>query len=287
VIWSAESRRTVRSARAVVLLGLYSMFSALVLLVVGSIARSIREQVDAQLAAAGADAEAAAQLYEQAHTGILGFLVGGDPALAEALQHVPLVVLVVFKITLFFLPAYVALMGFDQVSGEVGPRSIRYLTVRARRSSLLLGKFLAQATVLLGLVLIIDLAIFLYAFLTTPDFTLGALALALPRFWLAAVVFSLSYLALTTLCSSLFRGPAVSLVFNILVLFTFWLMNAVGSFASEGNPLRFIRYLTPSYYANDLLHPQLGPFAASGVAYVLFALLFLGGALFVLRTRDL
>ncbi len=287
VIWSAESRRTLRSGRVLVLLGLYSMFSALVLLVVGTIAQAVRDQVDAQLAEAGVNGEAATQAFEQMRTGALGFLVGGDEAMLQALAHVPLVVLVVFKVTLFFLPAYVAIMGFDQVSGEVGSRSIRYLTVRTRRSSLLLGKFLSQATVLVGLVLIIDLAIFLYAFLTTPEFTLGAFALMLPKFWLAAVVFSLSYLALTTLCSSLFRSPAVSLVFNILLLFTFWLINAVGSFVSEGNPVSYLRYLTPSHYANDLLHPQLAQFAASGLAYFIFALLFLGGALHVLRTRDL
>jgi ABC-2 type transport system permease protein len=287
VIWSAECRRTVRSARVVVLLGLYSMFSALVLLVVGAITRALREQVDAQLTQAGADAEAATQVFEEMRKGFLGFLLGGDQAMIEALSQVPLVVMVVFKITLFFLPAYVAIMGFDQVSGEVGPRSIRYLTVRARRSSLLMGKFLAQATVLLGLVLIIDLAIFIFAWFTTPEFTLASFLLNLLKFWLAAVVFSLAYLALTTLCSSLFRSPAVSLVFNIFLLFGFWLVNLVGSLANPDNPLRYVRYLTPSHYANDLLHPGLLQFGVSGLAYAVFALLFLGSALYVLRARDL
>jgi ABC-2 type transport system permease protein len=287
VIWSAECRRTVRSARVVALLGLYSMFSLLVLLVVGGITKAMREQVDEQLAQAGADAAAGVQVAEEMRKGFLGFLVGGDQAMMEALAQVPLVVLVVFKVTLFFLPVYIALMGFDQVSGEVGPRSIRYLTVRARRSSLLLGKFLSQATVLLGLVLIIDLAIFVYAAFTTPDFAPASLALNLLKFWLAAVVFSLAYLALTTFCSGLFRSPALSLIFNIFMLFGFWLVNTVGSFASEGNPLAYVRYLSPSHYANNLLHPRLAEFAVSGAAYAAFAVVFLGAALFVLRARDL
>ena len=287
MIWSAECRRTVRSARVVALLGLYSMFSLLVLLVVGGLTKAMREQVDAQLAQAGADAAAGVQVAEEMRKGFLGFLVGGDQAMMEALAQVPLVVLVVFKVTLFFLPVYIALMGFDQVSGEVGPRSIRYLTVRARRSSLLLGKFLSQATVLLGLVLIIDLAIFVYAAFTTPDFAPASFALNLLKFWLAAVVFSLAYLALTTFCSGLFRSPALSLIFNIFMLFGFWLVNTVGSFASEGNPLTYVRYLSPSHYANNLLHPRLAEFAVSGAAYAAFAVVFLGAALFVLRARDL
>lgn len=287
VIWSAELRRAVRSGRAVVLLGLYSMFSALVLLVVGWLAGEIRAAVSKQLETAGADADATAQVGEEMRKGVLGFLTSNDTAMMEALEQVPLEVLVVFKITLFFLPAYVALMGFDQLSGEVGPRSMRYLTVRARRSSVLLGKFLSQAALLVGLVLLIDLAVFVYARIANPDFGFGAVVLNLLKFWLAAIVFSLAYVSLTTLCSSLFRSPAVSLVFNFILLFVFWLMDTIGRASGETGSLRFLRYLSPSYYSGDLLHPKLAEFGASGAAYAGFATVFLLGAYAVLRARDL
>ncbi|MCY1014441.1 ABC transporter permease [Pyxidicoccus sp. MSG2] len=291
VIWSAELRRAVRSGRAVVLLGLYSMFSALVLLVVGWIAGQVREAVNKQLETAGAGADASAQVGEEMRKGVLGFLLSDDSAMMEALSRVPLEVLVVFKVTLFFLPAYVALMGFDQLSGEVGPRSMRYLTVRARRSSVLLGKFLSQATLLLGLVLIIDLAIFVYARIANPGFGFADVVINLIKFWLAAIVFSLAYVSLTTLCSSLFRSPAVSLVFNFILLFVFWLMDTTGRAAEaaygEASVVRYVRYLSPSYYSVNLLHPRLAEFAASGAAYAGFAMLFLLGAYAVLRARDL
>lgn len=296
VIWSAELRRAVRSGRAVVLLGLYSMFSALVLLVVGWLAREVRAAVNQKLAeAGGADADTSARLAEEMRKGVLGFLTSNDTAMMEALAQVPIEVLLVFKVTLFFLPAYVALMGFDQISGEVGPRSMRYLTVRARRSSVLLGKFLSQAALLVGLVLIIDLAIFVYARIANPDFGFAALSLNLLKFWMAAIVFSLSYVALTTLCSSLFRSPAVSLVFNFILLFVFWLMDTVGRASSavdaatgqQEGALRFLRYLSPSYYAGDLLHPKIAEFGVSGAAYAGFATIFLLGAYGALRARDL
>ncbi len=287
VIWSAELRRAIRSGRAVVLLGLYSMFSALVLLVVGWLAGEVRAAVNMQLQSAGADANAAAKMGEEARKGILGFLTSNDTAMMEALAQVPLEVLIVFKITLFFLPAYVALMGFDQLSGEVGPRSMRYLTVRARRSSVLLGKFLSQASLLVGLVLVIDTAVFIYARIANPDFGFATLVLSLLKFWLAAIVFSLAYVALTTLCSSLFRSPAVSLVFNFSLLFIFWLMDTIGRAVGEENPLRYARFLSPSYYAGNLLHPGLAEFGASGAAYAGFATVFLGAAYLILRARDL
>ncbi|RKG92029.1 ABC transporter permease [Corallococcus terminator] len=287
VIWAAELRRAVRSGRALVLLGLYSMFSALVLLVVGFVTRELQGQVNEKLMEAGADSEATARAADEMQQGVLGFLTSNDTAMMQALSQVPIVVLIVFKITLFFLPAYIALMGFDQVSGEVGPRSIRYLTVRARRSSVLLGKFLSQATLLLGLVLVIDLAIFVYARILNPDFAFGVLATNLLKFWGATIVFSLAYVALTTLCSSLFRSPAVSLVFNFILLFVFWLMDSVGRAVADTSPVRFVRYLSPSYYSGNLLHPQLAEFAGSGGAYAAFAAIFLVGAYGVLRARDL
>ena len=287
VIWSAELRRAVRSGRVVVLLGLYSMFSALVLLVVGWLAKEVRAAVNKQLETAGADADATAQVGEEMRKGTLRFLTSDDSAMMEALAQVPMEVLIVFKITLFFLPAYVALMGFDQLSGEVGPRSMRYLTVRARRSSVLLGKFLSQAALLVGLVLVIDLAIFIYARIANPDFGFADVLLNLLKFWLAAIVFSLAYVSLTTLCSSLFRTPAVSLVFNFILLFVFWLMDTVGRASGDDGKLRFLRYLSPSYYSGDLLHPKLAEFGASGAAYAAFATVFLLASYAVLRARDL
>lgn len=297
-VWGAELRRGLRSARVIVLLALYGMFSGLALLVVGSIARTASQSLSNQLTQRGASGEQAAGAMSEIRQRMLGFLFDNDSKMVEALAQVPLVVLFVFKLTLFFLPAYVVLMGFDQLAGEVGTRSIRYLTVRARRSSVLLGKFLAQATVLLSIVLLVDAAIFATARIVDPELALSTLLPTLLRFWLAAIVFSLSYLALTTLCSTLFRSGGVSLAFNFIVLFVFWLTDAVGSRAHAYNQylkaedeapskLEIFRYFTPSHYADGLLHPTLQVWAQSAAAYAGFAALFLVAAHLVFRARDL
>ena len=299
IVARAEVSRTFRSARIIVLFVLYALFSGLVLLVVGAIANAINRQIEERLSQVGADSAQGEQLLAEVRRGFLGFLVNADPAMIEALGRIPLVVLIVFKLTLFFLPAYVALMGFDQMSGELGSKSIRYLVVRARRSSVLFGKFAAQATVLLALVLVIDVAVFAYARVTNDAFGWGAMLGALLRFCLAAVVFSIAYLSLTALCSTLFRSPPVSLVFNFIALFVLWLVNAVGmagvryEMTADGmreqvvSAIAHLRYLTPSHYSTGLLHPALGPFAASAGAFVGFAVLFLLGAWAILRARDL
>lgn len=253
VIWSAETLRAVRSARTMVLLGLYTLFSLITLLVIGAVTGGVR---------------------------------GSGMALPE-MGGLPAVVVGVFKVNLFFLPVYVALMGFDQISAEVGSHSIRYITLRARVSSLLVGKFLVQTSLLVGLVLVIDVGIFLYARYSDPTFTVGAMALGLVKVWLATLVFSLAYIALTTLCSSLFRVPGLSLVFNFALVFGFLLMEVAGWYYKDKSFLENIRYLSPSYYSANLLSPVLSEFGQSGLAYAVFTLLFLGGAYAVLRARDL
>ena len=284
IICRGELQRALRSGRVIVLLALYAVFSLLVLLVIGAIVNALTAQMNQQLSQMGGEAATAEQLYEQGHNSVLGFLVSGDAMMIEALQQVPLVVLIVFKVTLFFLPAYIALMGFDQMSGEVGSRSIRYLAIRARRASILFGKVLAQAILLLGLVLTVDLGIFIYAKVTNSTFTLPQMGIHLAKFWLAAIVFSMAYLALTSLCSALTRSTVISLILNLLALFVFWLVDIVG----KADPSKqFLRYFSPSNYANNLLHPALGQFALSAAAYLVFAAIFFAAAYLVVRARDL
>jgi len=254
VIWSAECRRTLRSSRVVALLGLYSLFSLLIFLA----AVFLRSLVQ-QLAEAG---------------------------MVPPSEDLPLSVRGVYYLSLFFLPLYIALMGFDQVSGEVGPRSIRYLTVRSRRSSVVLGKLFAQATVLLGLVLVLDLGLCVYAAVTTPGFGFAFFMRYLVHFWVASMLFSFTFLSLTSLCSSITTSPAVSLILNLTVLL-FSLILWMTALAEQTNPLRNARYLSPLRYSLGLLSPETAQVATSAAAYVVFSVIFLGGALAALRTRDL
>jgi len=308
IIWGAEVRRAVRSARVITLLALYLMFTALVLMGLAYAFHQVQQQIDDQIALRGATQEAVQPQLDQLKQSFLGGLFSDDTALLEALAKVPLIVLLTFKVTLFFLPMYIAVMGFDQISGEIGPRSIRYLSVRARRSSILWGKYLSQATLLGGLVLVVDLAVIAVARWLTPTFQPLDMATTLLKCWLAATVFSLAYVALSSFCSSLFRSAAVSLIFNLFALFGFWLVNAIGEGASrmveraaklaEEDPsleapskvytvLGWLQYASPSHYSTNLLHPHVLKFLGSTGVYAAFAAAFLVMGYAVLRRRDL
>lgn len=286
-VFKAEWRRSL-SGRALALLGLYVVFTALCLLIVGSLARKLQDTADAQIAQ-GADPEAVRRVLDQGQAQLLEKVFHADSETARAtLALIPVVVLLVLRITLIFLPIYIALMGFDQMSGEMTHRSIRFVAVRARRGSILMGKFLGQAAVLAGLVTVVDLGVVAYTKAFFPAFELGAAAGALLRLWLAAVVFSLAYVALTSLCSTVARRPAVSLLLNIAVLFLFWIVEFAGYAAAEGtSPLRFLRFVSPSHYTQDLFIASPAAFAGTFGIYVAYGALFLAVAHITLRRRDL
>lgn len=294
VIWQGELRRALRSPRTLVLVLLYCFFAALVLIAVSFMVSSATSTLNTNLGGQGVPEEGQAQVALEAKAALLKWLFREDVNLVEALSRIPVVIPLVFKITLFFLPAYAALMGFDQISGEIEPRSIRYLAVRARRSSILFGKFAAQATVLVSLILLVDTLIFATARILNPEFEFSLLLPTLLRFWVAAFVFSTAYVALTSLCSALFSLPAVSLIFNLIALFGLWMLDAVGGWigswaklqGQEEPFLANLRWLSPTAYSNALLHPEFAVFGRGLLAYLLFSAVFLAAGYLVLRRRD-
>ena len=274
-----ELLRTLRNARVLVLLLLFGTSTALVGLLVGLVTRGFSSQ----------DPEAAAA----ASAGILGFLVGGDGAAFERLSELPLLVPVVFRITLFFVPLFIALLGYDQLSAEVSTGSIRYLAVRARRGSILAGKFLAQAVVMGVLLALVLVGLFAAGAGLRPGLDPVAYGAAAARFWVGGAALTFSYLALTTLASALTSGPGSSLLLNVGALIGFWLLDAVGGRAAllhrMGGPPSWteaLRWLSPSAYASGVLGSS-SALATSAAAYGVFGAIFLAAAFAVFRLRDL
>ncbi|HZX43243.1 MAG TPA: ABC transporter permease subunit, partial [Myxococcaceae bacterium] len=248
-------------------------------LVVGLLTRGLDSQ-DPQAAAA-------------ASASILGFLAGEDGAAFQRLSELPLLVPLVFRAALFFLPLFIALLGYDQLSAEVSTGSIRYLAVRARRGSILAGKFVAQALVLGVLLALVLVGLFVAGAGLRPGLEPLSYAAAAARFWMGGAAFAFGYLALTALSSAVTSGPAGSLLLNVGTLFAFWLLDAVGGRAAlvhrMGGPASWtesLRWLSPSAYASGVLGSSTA-LLSSAAAYAIFGAVFLAGAWAAFRVRDL
>ena len=274
-----ELLRTIRNARVLVLLLLFGTSTAVIGLVVGLLTRGL----DAQ----GPEAAAAAS------AGIIGFLVGEDGAAFQRLSELPLLVPLVFRAALFFLPLFIALLGYDQLSAEVSTGSVRYLAVRARRGSILGGKFLAQGLMMGALLALVLVGLFVAGAGLRPGLEPLPYAAAAARFWAGGAAFAFGYLALTCLSSALTSGPGSSLLLNVGALFGFWLLEAVGGRAAllhrMGGPASWtatLRWLSPSAYASGVLGSSTA-LLTSALAYGAFGAVFLAVAWAAFRARDL
>jgi ABC-2 type transport system permease protein len=301
-IWRGETRRALKSGRVLVLLILFLMFVGLALTVVGFLNHQLNAQFDRQVAMAGADLSQAQEQLAAGKKQFLQTFVTEDEAMLDSLAAIPIVLLVVFKLTLRFLPLFIALMGFDQLAGEVGPKSIRYLVVRVKRSSIVLGKLLSQVTLFGLLLTICTIMMVLVARGLNPEFAAADVALWTGKLIVSSMVLSLAYLALTALFSALVKQGGISLVLNVIALFVIWFVALIGGAvrfpgeeAAQGSlamlksesMMAYVRYASVWQYGDDLLHPHWGRFLTASLVHVGFALVFLGLAHLALKWRDL
>ncbi len=301
-IWRGETRRALKSGRVLVLLILFVLFVGLALTIVGGFQHQANAQLEQQAAMAGADlSQAQAQLDEQKR-GFLKFFITDDEAMLDSLASIPIVLLVVFKLTLRFLPLFIALMGFDQLAGEVGPKSVRYLVVRVKRTSIIFGKLLSQATIFAILLSICTFLMVLVARVLNPDFAASEVSLWTIKLILSSFVLSLAYLALTALFSAITKQSGIALVLNIIALFVIWFIALVaGFFRFPGEEvlntplamlkgeswLAYLRYASVWHYGDDLLHPSWARALPAALAHAGYGLVFLGLAQLAVRRRDL
>jgi ABC-2 type transport system permease protein len=298
-ICRGEVTRGLQGGRAAVLLVLFFFFSALVLTVVGFLSHRFNVEIEKTISAAGDLTQANAQLLEQKKS-MLAFF-SNDKRLIDALAQLPLVLLVTYWLTSWFIPFFVALMGFDQLSGELAPKSIRFLVVRVERRSIVFGKLLAQAVILFFALTLSTLLMMLAGRVLNPEFTVGSMLTWSFKLMLSFFAIGLSWLTLTSMCSAFFRQPAVSLVINMILILALAFVSAFGNaFRFPGEPATgtidalvrseswaaALRYISVWSSQRDLLHPM---FRVAATAFCLqfgFALLFVGLGELSLAKKD-
>lgn len=289
-IWRGELARALRSGRAIALVLVFLMAEALLLTVVGF--------VTSNGAQAGGPPTADSLTQKKQ---LLMVFTNHSESTIESLAKLPTLLLIAFSATTLFAPLFIALMGFDQISGEVAPKSMRYLIVRARRNSIIIGKYLTQATMLTAILGLCVIAIVGTSKYLNPDFSWPEALKWGVKLTVAISVIGVSYAALTTLCSSLANNSALSLFINLITLFVFWFISllatrvrlpdsgpAVGFDAlKEESAFGYLRYLVPSQFEHHLLSAEPLEYAVGLIAYVGFGLIFLGLARIALARRDL
>jgi ABC-type transport system involved in multi-copper enzyme maturation permease subunit len=137
--------------------------------------------------------------------------VAGRDEIVSHLLGAPEPLLAFYPLTTFFLAILTMVWGFDTIAADVQHRTIRFVTLRASRPSLVVGRWLAL-WVSGALVTLVVSALLWAGLCAKGPFETSAVLVHGARTWLAAITLSLWYSALTVLASTMYRTPVLALL---------------------------------------------------------------------------
>ncbi len=191
------------------------------------------------------------------------FLLEDRPALLSA----------IFLILVFGMPFAISFLAFNQTSGDVQSRGLRYLLLRTERANIYLGRFLGTAVFSTGVIAFLILTIVLYLGLKTRLYPAGDLLIWSMQGFYAASILMLPYIAVCAMISACVSSPFLSLILGKLVIAGTLFFAVIGRFAWE--PLKYIKYLLPWGWQNQLLHPSVVHWGCAGLACLAYTAVFL------------
>jgi len=226
---------------------------------------------------------------------------------AETGHHVgsaPLLLMFLFAVSLWLVPAVVLILGFDTVSGDMQHRTLRYWTIRARRPSYVAGKFLGLWATCSLVALAMHMLIWIIV-VARGEATLAETLSWGIRFWLASLPILSVWCGLSVLVSSFFRVPILALLLTGGAFFLWWLLNVpfwagphldalakANQGGAEAAPAMMVpatssmMFLYPNFYDRFLLSPLYSQTIIGLIVTMGFAALCVAGGSFIVVKRD-
>jgi ABC-type transport system involved in multi-copper enzyme maturation permease subunit len=203
------------------------------------------------------------------------FLIDERPALLS----------VIFLILIFSMPFLISFLAFNQISGDVQNKGLRYLLPRTERANVFFGRFLGTAVFSTIVMAAIIITITFYLGVKIKIYPAGLLSIWAVHGFLALSILMLPYIAVCSLISASVDSPFLSLVLAKLVIGGVLLSAFVGRLTWK--PAVNIKYLLPWGLQNHLLHPDIGHSLAIVLACMGYTAVFLFLGYHRFKTRDL
>lgn len=211
--------------------------------------------------------------------------VEGQEAIVRDLANMPEALIGFYPMATFFVGMLIFVWGFDAIAGDVQYRTIRYVTVRARRPSLVVGRWLALwlSSVIANLIVSLVLWAGLVAKGGYPVAIVGDYGL---RVFAATSVFSLWYAALAIFCSSLYRTPVLGLLTALGVSTTMYVLKGLSSINTMPTWVKSLHNVLPGSWDDLMLSPMLSHWGVGAGVCLAWAIAAIAGASLVLNKRD-
>ncbi|HTR52690.1 MAG TPA: hypothetical protein VMJ10_18375 [Kofleriaceae bacterium] len=216
---------------------------------------------------------------------ISAFTNASDETSRYWLTDQPALMSVFLIMMLAFLPFLASLAGFNQTSGDISSKGLRYLLLRTERANIFLGRLIATYVFTLSVITVIIAVVALYTVIKVPYYGTGATLWWLARGWFACAVFLLPWVALAAWVSCMLEFPFLSLLVMELGL-VLWIV-IVYVMTKNLEELHYAAYATPWGYKFWLLDPNPGKMLG-GIAVMLgFTGVFTWAGLRKFDRRDL
>ena len=276
-----EMRRNLRSAKGIVMGLLFLLGGAAASLIYAAVSELTNPNRQGHDVPEEAFRDLRQKVWAEVWNADIGGYLADSPSIFVAL----------FKGSLWFIPFMTLMIGFEQVCGDLQHRTIRYTAIRARRESIVAGKFLA----IWGVVAVLLFALHAFVWFVTlirADASFSQVLVWGPRMWGLSAIYTAAYAGLTILVSSLTRRPVISLFLGLIFFSLFWVLDLAADVARMAESERFswlqyVGYAIPDYYEAWLVTPKapqmLGAMAFL-LAYGVGATAFAG---WVIHRRDI
>ena len=212
-----------------------------------------------------------------------------DPLVQHLVIERPPILSAFLLILMAFVPFTVCLGSFNQLSGDIGSKGLRYLLLRTERINIILARLLGTVLFTSVTTLFMMFVVIFYMYMAFRTDNLGDLLLWGLWGWVAILILSLPYICLCTWMSTIFDMPFATLVLcYLLVGFPIAFIKILKGMVLQGDrEYDWLDRLTPFGWKYDLLHPDFGVAAlAIGIMLVTAVFFFLLAVWHFLR-RDL
>ena len=208
-----------------------------------------------------------------------------DPWARFLLDEQPALLSAVFLVLMFGMPLLVPFLAFNQVSGDVQSRGLRYVLLRTERASIFFGRYVGTVVFSTLVMIFIVLTITFYLGVRIQVYPAGALVAWGLHGVLSLAVLMLPYIALCAWISASVDSPFLSLFLGVLVIGGVRLLAFIASLTWE--PATYLKYTLPWGLQNHLLHPELTHSLGTVLACLGYAAVFLLLGYRRFETRDL
>ncbi|MDP3279066.1 MAG: ABC transporter permease subunit [Deltaproteobacteria bacterium] len=211
--------------------------------------------------------------------------VSDKGAVIDYLAKAPEPLLAFYPVCTFFLFVLTVVWGFDAIAADVQYRTIRFVTLRARRPSLVVGRWLAMWSAGALVSLLVSMVLW-GGLIANGTFSWDIVLHYGARMWLASCTLSLWYAALTILMSAMVRTPVLALLGTGSVATGLFFLRHLADASWAPSYVRVFRDVVPGAWDDRLLSPLFAHWGVGTAVCLAWTMAALFGASTLLSKRD-